>query len=280
LIYLSLTSCTKVILLGTGDPTAINEGRAYQSFAIVLPNNATYLVDLGIGVMGQAIKAGININLLNTVFVTHLHSDHTLGLGDLINVPHRMNPVTVYGPPGISHMVNATNSALKQDHYIRINGSFPMPPVTFITETVEIKDPGLAFQDENIRVFAIKVQHGDWKYAYGFRFETSDGKVIVYSGDTIPVDTILDASTGCDLLLHEVYSLTLIQQLPIPGAVQYAKVSHTSTQELSTLAMKAGVKKLGLIHTGAGSETQIMQDMASMYTGDYFYAHDLDVIQL
>ncbi len=67
----------------------------------------------------------------------------------------------------------------------------------------EIK-PGVIYQDKNVKVTAFAVRHGSWPLALGYRFDAA-GKSIVFSGDTAPAESVVEACNGCDLLIHEVY---------------------------------------------------------------------------
>src|SRR5689334_4703410 len=115
-------SKTDVILLGTGAPPP-NPARSGPSLAIQV-NEHSYLVDSGPGVVRRAAQAwkqgnkGLAMPKLTHVFITHLHSDHTLGLPDLMFTPWvtgRSEPLHVFGPPGTEHMVHALQDAYRDD---------------------------------------------------------------------------------------------------------------------------------------------------------------------
>ena len=104
---------TQVVVLGTGTPQA-DPDRSGPAVAVVV-NDAAYLVDCGPGLVRRAAaaeKAGINaldVKKLNILFITHLHSDHTLGYPDLIFSPwvlHRSEPLNAYGPRGLRSMTS------------------------------------------------------------------------------------------------------------------------------------------------------------------------------
>src|SRR6266852_4571275 len=120
---------TKVVLLGTGTPGPDPE-RSGPCVAIVI-NDTPYLVDLGLGVVRRASAAyrkgvkGLHFSKLKTAFVTHLHSDHTVGYPDFMFtrwVVGRTGPVQVYGPSGIKAMTNHILEAWKEDIRIRTEG--------------------------------------------------------------------------------------------------------------------------------------------------------------
>ncbi|HEX6736660.1 MAG TPA: MBL fold metallo-hydrolase, partial [Vicinamibacteria bacterium] len=108
----SAPSRTQVVLLGTGNPPA-DPDRSGPATAVVV-NDTAYLVDLGAGVVRRAKSAVVDKGIaaldpvkLRVAFVTHLHSDHTVGFPDLILTPWvigRRVPLQVYGPSGIKAM--------------------------------------------------------------------------------------------------------------------------------------------------------------------------------
>src|SRR5689334_19519111 len=123
---------TQVVLLGTGTPNADPE-RSGPAVAVVV-NDTPYLVDFGPGVVRRAAAAfqkgvkGLEVYKLKTAFLTHMHSDHTLGYADLIFTPwtlERKEPLQVYGPKGLQAMTNHLVKAYSQDLNIRLQGGEP-----------------------------------------------------------------------------------------------------------------------------------------------------------
>src|SRR5918999_4420656 len=123
---------TRVVVLGTGTPNA-DPDRSGPGVAVVRGGDA-YLVDAGPGVVRRAAAAhrggvaALAADRLRVVFLTHLHSDHTLGLPDLILSPwvlERTEPLEVYGPPGTREMVDHLLAAYRADVRNRIDGLEP-----------------------------------------------------------------------------------------------------------------------------------------------------------
>jgi ribonuclease BN (tRNA processing enzyme) len=275
---------TKVVLLGTGTPNA-DPDRFGPSVAVVV-NDVPYVVDFGPGVVRRASAAakttgikGLTAENLKTAFATHLHSDHTAGLADLILTPavlDRHAPLKLYGPTGIKSMAEHILKAYEQDIGIRTRGLENGDPKAYIVNAVEIK-PGIVHQDENVTVRAFRVKHGQWKEAYGYRFETKD-KTIVISGDCGPDPAIVEACNGCDLLLHEVYSVAGFKKRTSMWQ-KYHSSFHTSSVELGELANRAKPKLLVLYHqlVWTSSEQQLMQELQAVYKGQVKYGNDLEV---
>jgi ribonuclease BN (tRNA processing enzyme) len=156
-------TATKIIILGTGTPNADPE-RSGPSLVIIV-NNVPYIVDFGPGVVRRASAARLRMSALTKAFLTHLHSDHTAGLPDLIFTPWvlgREEPLEIYGPPGIKSMTDHIVSAYQEDIKERINGLEPANKTGYEVKVKEI-EAGIFYTDSNIRVEAFPVKHGLWK---------------------------------------------------------------------------------------------------------------------
>src|ERR1700743_523868 len=180
---------TQVVLLGTGTPTADPE-RSGPSLAIIV-NNVSYVVDCGPGVVRRSGAAATKYTIpslkpagVTHLFITHLHSDHTIGYPDFILTPavlRRNGPLEVYGPKGLQNMTDHLLQAYKEDINIRLNGLEHGKPSGYKVNVHEITE-GEIYKDTNVVVTAFKVHHGTWPQAFGYRFKTKD-KTIVVSGD-------------------------------------------------------------------------------------------------
>ena len=248
----SAQSVTKVVLLGTGTPNA-DPDRSGPSVAIVV-NDTPYLIDCGPGIVRRTAAAvqrdvkGLAIEKLNRVFLTHLHSDHTVGFPDLLLTPWvlgRKEPLEVFGPKGVKEMAANISKAYRKDIDIRLRGGEPSNKTGYKVIVHEIK-PGVAYKDANLTVKAFFVDHGSWDQAYGFRFETPD-RTIVISGDCRPSPSIIQNCNGCDVLIHEVYSEAGFATRP-PEWQKYHSRFHTSSKELADLAKAAKPGLLILYH--------------------------------
>lgn len=267
---------TKVVLLGTGTPNADPE-RFGPSVAIVV-NNKPYVIDCGAGVVRRAAKAGIQASDLNRLFITHLHSDHTLGYADILLTPgvlERKETLEVYGPSGIKEMDKHIRAAYSQDYGIRIFGLERGDSLAYQSKVTEVKS-GVVYVDANVTVTAFRVAHGGWKEAYGYKFVTPD-KVIVVSGDCTYSESILEQCKGCDILIHEVYSEDGYSRRPAKWKTYHADF-HTSTSQLAELALKAKPKLLVLYHQliWDSTEDKLLEEIRSKYGGTVVSGKDLD----
>jgi ribonuclease BN (tRNA processing enzyme) len=281
---------SQIVMLGTGTPRPDPE-RSGPATVIVV-NGTPYLVDFGPGVIRRAAAAynkgitalGAAASGIKTVFLTHMHADHTAGYPDLILTPWilgRKEPIEVYGPKGLRAMTRHVLSAWKVDIDNRVNGIDRLPSAGCQVVVHEIK-PGVIYTDRNIRVTAFPVRHG-LEHAFGFRLETPD-RVIVMSGDTAPTPSLLEHCAGCDVLIHETYSLQTYEQVS-PKWQRYRQTHHTSSRELAALASRVRPGLLVLYHrSNAGgaltlvdSEKVLLKEIQSFYDGVVVAGHDLDV---
>lgn len=244
---------TQLVVLGTGTPNADPE-RSGPALAVVR-NGRSYLVDAGPGIVRRASAASTRHDLdaltpqnLRVLFLTHLHSDHTIGLPDVMLTPWtlgRQAPLEIYGPPGTRAMVEHLLAAYSADVRNRVDGLEPANDSGWRVNVHEIS-PGAVLDDGNIRVLAFAVEHGDWETAFGYRFESADRSIVI-SGDTRASDAVVSACDGCDLLVHEVYSAERWLTRP-PAWQRYHARAHTSTTDLAALAQRARPAHLVLYH--------------------------------
>ena len=281
----------RVVMLGTGTPRP-DPDRSGPATAIIV-NETPYLVDFGPGVVRRATAAyekgltaigfgGVNIK---TAFLTHMHADHTLGYPDLILTPWimgRHEPLVVYGPKGLATMTEHVLKAWQLDIEIRAKGVDRRRSVGCQVIAHEFA-PGIVYRDRNITVTAFPARHEDMVNSFGFRFDTQD-RVIVISGDTTPTQALIDHSHGCDILIHEVYSMESFRRLP-PQWQEYRRRAHTSSAELADIANAVNPGLLVLYHrSNAGGipmhvehDDVVLEEVRHAYKGNIVIGRDLDV---
>ena len=280
----------EIVFLGTGTPVP-NADRQGPSLAIVA-NGKAYLVDAGTGVVRQANSAfqrgipALRPAELDIAFLTHLHSDHTLGLPDLIFTPwitQRTKPLRLYGPEGTKEMAAHILEAFKEDIQVRTTGLEGGNTTGYKVDAHDVQ-PGNVYQDGNVSVKAFLVKHGSWKEALGYRFDAG-GKSIVVSGDTSPAESVVEACGGCDALVHEVYfgrgQNPNKLSVPVEQWMKYESEFHTSATELGEIAAKAKPKMLILTHwtlLGNAKEDDMVREIRQNYADPIVIARDLDVI--
>lgn len=280
-------SRTKLILLGTGNP---NPDPGHQGpSAIVLVDEIPYVVDFGPGLIRQAAALTpeyggglpeLRIEKLSTAFLTHMHSDHTIGYADLILTPWimgRNTPLEVYGPDGIKGMTEHLLQAYQDDIKYRLYGLEPVNNQGWRVKAHEIYE-GLIYDQDGVTVEAFLVKHGTWPNAYGFRFTTPD-KVIVVSGDTAPCENIIQYGKGADILLHEVYFKAGFYQKDNFWR-NYHAINHTSTHELAEIANQTRPGMLVCYHTlfWGGIPQDICDEITESYYGKVVVGEDLLIL--
>jgi ribonuclease BN (tRNA processing enzyme) len=274
---------TRVVVLGTGTPSADPE-RWGPAVAVVV-NDHAYLIDCGPGVVRRAAAAekngiaALNSKKLTIVFITHLHSDHTLGYPDLIFSPWvlgRKEPLEAYGPRGLKNMTSHIEKAWAEDVRIRRQGLEQANATGYTVKVHEIRT-GVVYQDENVTVTAFPVKHGIWKEAHGYTFQTHDRKIVI-SGDTAPTDEVAKACNGCDVLLHEVFN-PHGDELNDPHWKEYFATFHTSPVELGQIARNARPKLLVVYHQVLEKlpEPDLAEQIKKEYSGAWVLAKDLGV---
>lgn len=290
-LVLALAACgrptppdARVVMLGSGTPNA-DPKHSGPALAVVAEGKV-YLVDAGAGVVRRAAAAHaagvaeLAMPALDRVFLTHLHSDHTVGLPDLMLSPwvlERSAPLTVYGPPGTAAMVDHLTQAYAADIDNRLHGIEPINKTGWRTQAVEVA-PGVAYRGDGMTVTAFAVKHGDWEHAYGYTFQTAHRRIVV-SGDTVPTDEIVRQCDGCDVLVHEVYSTEGFRRRPKDWQDYHAH-SHTSTAQLAQIAKRARPKLLVLYHQlywGSTDADLLREIRAAGYDGKVVSARDLGV---
>ena len=267
---------TRLITLGTRGGPNPTVWRAQASNALIV-NGVPYIVDAGDGVTRRLTRAKIGFRDIDTIFITHPHSDHTSGLPALLTVQYdsiRTKPVNVYGPPGTEETVKGILPFLDVSAQVRMgDGTRTVMASTLFSG--HNKEPGLIFQDANIKVTAAENSHfhfaagnpayGKYK-SYALRFDTAD-RSIVFTGDTGPSDAISALAKGADMLVSEVTSLEEFKaaqmrtgrwQAMTPKqqdeSIRHNIEEHVSPKQVGDIAARAGVKTVVLTHLPATAD--------------------------
>ena len=278
---------TKLVILGSGNPNP-SPFQSGCSLAVIV-HDTPYIVDFGPGLIRKAAALsptfggklkGLEVKNIKRAFLTHLHSDHTTGYPDLILTPWvigRNEPLEVYGPEGIQEMTSHILKAYEEDIKYRIYGSEPANDQGWRVNCHEIMKESVVYKDSNLKVEAFPVHHGTWPNAWGFRFTTPD-KIIVISGDTAPLEKIIEYAKGADILVHEVYSK---KGFDTKNEIwqNYHSEHHTSTLELGEMAAKANPRLIVLYHilSWGSPDQELLGEIAAKYKGKVIFGKDLDV---
>ena len=280
---------TKLIILGSGTPNPDPE--RYGSGYAVVVNESAYIVDFGPGIV-RRISAmsptwggdfpSMELQNINTAFLTHIHSDHSGALADLILTPWIMGrdaPLKLYGPSGLEAMSKNITEAYIDDINYRLYGSQPANELGFKTNVTEIVDDGSIYKDKNVEVIAFKNNHGDFKNSFGFLFITDD-KRILFSGDTAVSANLKKYGNDLDILVHEVFSSETFVNKTKDWQI-YHQAHHTSSIDLGIIADELQPKKLVISHIlfWGASEESILNDIGVNFSGQAIIAKDLMVVK-
>lgn len=256
-----------IYLCGAGSPMpdAIRAGPCLG----VLAGERAFVFDIGSGGTRNLGSMGFPIDRLETIYLTHLHSDHLDGLGELMTIAWvggaRTEPIPVAGPVGTAAVVDGFNAAYRIDSTYRTahHGPEIAHPSGFGGVARELSVPAgpagsvVVFEDDELRITAIRVEHAPVDPAFGYRIDYQDRSVAI-SGDTVFHPGFVAASNGVDLMLHEALDPEMVgaigAQLAARGQTSNAKIFadildyHASPEEAARATQQAGARRLVLYH--------------------------------
>lgn len=225
----------RVTLLGTGNPrpSASRSGPA----TLIEAGTQRVLIDAGRGVATRLFELGRGDLLAGarTLLLTHLHSDHTVGIPDLWLtgwIFGRRAPLEVYGPPGTAALMAGLEQAYAFDVRMRRDIDERLPPEGVRVDASDI-GPGPVFARDGLTIVAFAVDHRPVEPAYGYRVDYA-GRSAVFSGDTRYAEAVARQATGVDLLVHEVVSPEVERrrtQVKDPAAVERIIAHHTTPED-------------------------------------------------
>ena len=269
-------SVLKITFLGTGG--SVPSPHRNPSAIAVRRESELFLFDCGEGTQQQMMRAKTGMKI-TAIFITHFHADHVLGIPGLLqtlSLQGRTEPLEIYGPKGVKRFLyhllslgyasknfdvkaielqhgdvirrqNYEIRAFKTEHNIRSIGYVleeAMRPGKFNRErAIELGlKPGPLFS---------KLQHGESVFVNGREIRPEDvlgpprpGRKIVYTGDTRPCESVIQAAENADILIHDGSLAEAEKEL----AIEYM---HSTVTEAAEVAAKANVRKLILTHISA-----------------------------
>lgn len=279
---------TRLVLLGTQGGPNVNLRRAQGSNAVVV-DGRIYLVDCGYGAVRSLVAAGLGYAQVGTVFLTHLHDDHTADLPALVSLQwtgSRVQPTDIYGPYGTKAMVDAALAFTKANTEIRTvdEGRKVRPEDVFHGHDLEATaTPAQAFKDDRLTVRSIENTHfpdrskANMRYrSIGYRFDTGTRSIVI-TGDTAYSKNLVDLATGADLFVCEImdeatYQATLARANAAAAAgnpnniFRHVADTHSRPSDVGRMASEAKVKTVVLTHLLPGSNrAQITEFPDSTY---------------
>ena len=267
----------QVVTLGTGSP--IPDPNRAGPATLVRAGGRDLLFDCGRGVLMRASAAWSGPAAFAAVFLTHLHSDHTTDLNDIVTMrwvaSQEPDPLPVVGPPGTQGLVDRTLAMLSDDIGYRLahHDDLNWEPTCTVTEVSE----GVAYDDGTVRVIAAPTDHAPVHPTVGYRIE-AEGRVVVIAGDTVPCAGLDRLCAGADVYVQTVIRRSLIEAIPF-ARLQDILDYHSSVEDAAATASRAGVGTLVLTHLvpapAAGSEPEWEAEARSGFDGSVVVAHDL-----
>lgn len=250
---------------GTGSPVP-DPTRAGPCLA-VLAGDTTLIFDAGSGSMRKLARMGFPMGDVDQVFLTHLHSDHIDGLGELMLqawiAGSRTTPITISGPEGTARAVQGFTEAYAIDATYRTahHGDAIANPAGFgaAAEELAIASSGMqtVYETGDVRVSAFMVNHEPVSPAFGYRVDYK-GRSLTISGDTVKSANLVEAAKGTDLLIHEALNRDMVtvmsEAADANGNAALSKVFadildyHASPTEAAETAQDAGASALVLTH--------------------------------
>jgi ribonuclease BN (tRNA processing enzyme) len=302
---------TQILFLGTASGPPLRLQRSEPSTLLIV-DGRKYLIDCGIGTARRLVEAGVDSSQIKTIFFTHLHADHDMGLADVMandffvrGPMGAADPINIYGPPQTKELVDAAFHFISVGFrpfadanlfdYPQVRGAFVSP---FIAH--EIGNEGLVFHDDEIQVSATENTH----YAnipaakrsrfksFSYRVDTPQGS-LVFTGDTGPSDAVARLSRGADVLISEVTYRDpgqLDQFVARVAAASHSTAAraktfrdqftamHLDAEKVGDLASRAGVKSVILYHfvpKDKADEATYIAEVKQRFSGPVFASDDL-----
>ena len=268
----------KVTLVGSGGGPNIYLDRSGPSI-LVEAGDERLLFDCGRGTTIRLTQLGVPLNEVIKVFLTHLHSDHVVGLSDLLLTPwatthaedRRETPLEVWGPTGTKNMM----SHLQQAYSFDIDGRISrLSPEGIAVHNHEIEE-GVIFERGGVMVTAFLVDHGSNAPAFGYRVDY-DGNAVALSGDTRFSENLIRFSEGVDVLIHE----AMVAEHPaIRSHTTFAEAGEVFSRvnpKLAVFAHAASITPDSVARTREKFSGRLVDgtDMMTIEVGDSIAVHE------
>lgn len=283
-----------VTLLGTGSPSP-NPAR-FSAATLVQAGGLNMLFDAGRGCDIRLRQIGVRLGDVGPIFLTHFHSDHTVGLPDLWMTGYiqtgygmRSAPMVLIGPVGTEQMAEGMRAAFMPDVRIRIADEHTPEIATRIDAQefnpavgYNVDSDGIVFEANGVKVTAFTVNHGPLiKPAVGYRVDHA-GRSVLISGDTRFDEAVIRHGAGVDLLIHEVCDAPadVLDKVQNRAVMEH----HTSPEEAGVVFSRARPKLAAYTHiiqlTARGATTapdvaQIAAATRRTYSGPLAIGEDL-----
>ena len=271
----------KVTLLGTGNPRPVMT--RFGPSILVEAGQEKLLFDCGRGAMQRLYQLKHDTDI-TALFLTHLHSDHVVGLTDFWLtgwVMGRKEPLRLFGPDGTTDMAKHLTEAFAFDIHMRrdLDEQLPGAGVELVAKDIQ---QGVAYESGGVKVTAFAVDHGAVKPAFGYRVDY-DGHSVVLSGDTRYSENLIRFAQGTDVLIHEVIDVDAYEHSGTHFSPEQQKkviAHHTTPEQAGALFAKVKPKLAVYSHIVPPEVPTLFVQTRKVYSGPLEVGVDLMSIEV
>jgi ribonuclease Z len=282
----------RVTVLGSGDPF-IRRSQASGSLLIEVGNAAKdfFFFDLGSGALANFSSLLLPLESTTKVFLSHLHADHIGDIPGLLGGPPklgRVDPVEIWGggcddpEMGLASFVTHMSRAMAWDR-ASVVGVRPTTGWDAIGHEIPYDHPAEIYEREGVRISSFPAVHG-LNGAVGYKLEYA-GLTVVFSGDTRPARSVVDAAVGADLLIHECFQSPAVAAkalgLPLETAVHVTKAAHTIPGQMGRILDMTKPRMGALWHLDVSPGVDgVFEEVGEHYEGAVAVCQDLTVFDV
>jgi ribonuclease Z len=272
----------RITLLGTGNPRPVMS--RFGPSILVEAGKEKLVFDCGRGATQRLYQLKIPFTQITGLFLTHLHSDHTVGIPDLWLtgwVMGRDTPLPVWGPEGTKAMIGHLQEAYAFDIHIRRDVDTKLPGAGAIMVAKDVEE-GVVYDNGGVRVTAFLVDHGEIKPAFGYRVDYG-GHSVTMSGDTRPSENLIKFARGTDVLIHEVIDPeSFLEMAGTDTAEQRGKIieHHTTPEQAGMVFTRVKPKLAVYSHIVPPDVPEVIPHTRKTYTGPLAVGEDLMTIEI
>jgi ribonuclease Z len=283
----------RVSILGSGLPW-VTKSQAAGSVLMEVgnPEKDVLVFDLGAGSLQNFSGLQVPVTSLKNVFLSHLHADHTSDFLTLMGgyvKAGRLDPVEVWGGAsddpalGLATFVDHIQGAIAWDQ-ASIEGYVPTTGGHATAHEVPYDRTEVAYERNGVTITSFPVIHA-LNGAVGFRLDYG-GQSVVFSGDTLPTMTLVEAAQNCDLLIHEAaLPAELFAELysfPIEQARAVINEGHTPANAAGMVFDMVKPRMAAMWHTAVVDRyiEALFESLQTTYSGPATLCQDLTIFNV